>query len=266
MVCSKGNNLGTRKQIERVSTAWESKSRSLIDSAVSKQFLEPRPRQMADGEDWSRLLRDHPIFSPSNQNKSNFLELSTLSLRDSDGVDSSDTGSSTFGRRQTMILKDADVIVAAGKEIRMSPFGDIKLSRSTRKSYKVCRSTAFLSPKTHNLFQTLHTPNLQFEIRQISLNPSGKLLAVAGTHQAAVVVLPRAGYSRLVPDVIDCKYALPLLFRLFSYLQLFRCVQIGQFYHAANTSAAIAKIDWHPWGESGSTLLIMTVDGKLRYV
>jgi nucleoporin NUP82 len=116
------------------------------------------------------------------------------------------------------------------------------------------------------LFQTLHTPNLQFEIRQISLNPSGKLLAVAGIHQIAVVVLPRVGYSRLVPEVIDCKYAPPLLFKLFLTIQLFRCVQIGQFYHAANTSAAIAKIDWHPWGEAGSTLLVMTVDGKLRFV
>jgi nucleoporin NUP82 len=120
--------------------------------------------------------------------------------------------------------------------------------------------------KTHDQLQTLHTPNLQFEIRQISLNPSGKLLAVAGTHQVAVVVLPRAGYSRLVPEVIDCKYALPLFFKLFPYLKLFRCVQIGQFYHAANTSAVIAIIDWHPWGEAGSTLLVMTVDGKLRYV
>ena len=45
---------------------------------------------------------------------------------------------------------------------------------------------------------------------------------------------------------------------------VFRCVQIGQFYHAANASAVIAKIDWHPWGEAGSTLLVMTVDGKLR--
>ena len=111
------------------------------------QLLERRPRQMADGEDWSRLLQDHPIFSPSNHIKSNFLELSTLSLRDSHNVDSSDTGSSTFGRRQTMILKDADLIVAADKEIRMSSFGDIKLSRSTRKSYKVCRSTVFVSPE-----------------------------------------------------------------------------------------------------------------------
>ena len=45
-----------------------------------------------------------------------------------------------------------------------------------------------------------------------------------------------------------------------------RCVQVGQFYHATDTSAAIAKIDWHPWGEAGSTLLVMTVNGKLRYV
>jgi len=53
--------------------------------------------------------------------------------------------------------------------------------------------------------KTLHTPNIQFEIRQISLNPSGKLLAVAGAYQVAVIVLPRSGYSRLVPESIDCK-------------------------------------------------------------
>jgi nucleoporin NUP82 len=170
---------------------------------------------MAEAEDWSKILQDHPIFSPPHQNRPNLLELSTLSLRDSENVDSSDAGSSTFGRRQTMILKDSDLIVAAGQEIRMSSFGDIKLSTSTRKSYKVACPTVFLSFKTHDLSQTLHTPNLQFEIRQISLNPSGKLLAVAGTHQVAVIVLPRAGYSRLVPEAIDCKYALPLLSRLF---------------------------------------------------
>ena len=100
---------------------------------------------MADGEDWSRLLQDHPIFSSPNQNKSNFLELSTLSLRVSDNVDPPDAGPSTSGRRQTMILKDADLIVAVDKEIRMSSFGDIKLSKSIRKSYKVCHPTVFLS-------------------------------------------------------------------------------------------------------------------------
>lgn len=56
--------------------------------------------------------------------------------------------------------------------------------------------------------QTLHTPNIQFEIHQISLNPSGKLLAVAGAFQVAVVVLPRSGFARLVPESVDCKYIL----------------------------------------------------------
>lgn len=60
-------------------------------------------------------------------------------------------------------------------------------------------------------FQVLHTPNVQFEIHQLALNPSGKLLAVAGAFQVAVVVLPRPGFTRLVPATIDCKYALLML-------------------------------------------------------
>jgi hypothetical protein len=59
----------------------------------------------------------------------------------------------------------------------------------------------------HPCGQTLHTPNVQFEIHQISLNTSGKLLAVAGAFQVAVIVLPRSGFTRLVPDTVDCKYA-----------------------------------------------------------
>lgn len=51
----------------------------------------------------------------------------------------------------------------------------------------------------------MHTPGLSFDIRQLVVNPSGKLLAVAGSHQVAVVVLPRPGYMRLVPTNIDCK-------------------------------------------------------------
>ncbi|PPQ66758.1 hypothetical protein CVT24_008715 [Panaeolus cyanescens] len=193
---------------------------------------------MADDE-WTASLRDHPIFSlpeslgSSTRGPLNPLELSTNTLPKFIEKDPNVDSPIPSGRRQTMVLKDADLIVAAGKEIRMSPFGDLKLSQSARKSYK-----------------TLRTPNMQFEIHQIALNPTGKLLAIAGAFQVAVVVLPRAGYTRLVPDVIECKHVL--------------AVSIGQYYHATNTAAAIAKIDWHPWGEAGSTLLVMTVDGKLR--
>ena len=47
---------------------------------------------------------------------------------------------------------------------------------------------------------------MNFEIQQLSLNPNGKLLAVAGAFQVAVVVMPRTGYSRLVSDFIETKY------------------------------------------------------------
>jgi nucleoporin NUP82 len=116
--------------------------------------------------------------------------------------------------------------------------------------------------------QTLHIPNVQFEIHQISLNRSGKLLAIAGAFQVAVVVLPRSGFTRLVPDTVDCKYGFHYNPTLLSTepTAFCRSVQVGQFYHASNAAAPIAKIEWHPWGEAGSTLMVMTVDGKLRYV
>ncbi|KAL0581995.1 hypothetical protein V5O48_000053 [Marasmius crinis-equi] len=181
-------------------------------------------------------LSQHPIFSlpksldPSSQDES-LLELSTSSLPrflQSTSTTTKDTQPS--GRRRVMVLRDTDLVVAAGKELRMASLGDAKASKNPNKSYK-----------------TLHTPNIQFEICQICLNPSGKLLAVAGAYQVAIVVLPRPGYSRLVPASIDCK-----------------SVQIGQFYHASEDAAPIVKVEWHPWGDAGSTLMVMTVDGKLR--
>ncbi|KAJ7904339.1 hypothetical protein B0H14DRAFT_3079228 [Mycena olivaceomarginata] len=165
-------------------------------------------------DDWATLLAAHPIFSPSP----------TLSAGELDASTSANGGA----RRQVMVLKDADLVVAAGSEIRITSLGAARPTGA--KGYK-----------------TLHTPNLQFEIHQIALNPSGKLLAVAGASQVGVVVLPRSGFARLVPDTIDCK-----------------SLQIGQFYHAEKYSPHIAKIQWHPWGESGSTLMVMTEDGKLR--
>ncbi|KAI0068934.1 hypothetical protein BV25DRAFT_1817857 [Artomyces pyxidatus] len=127
-----------------------------------------------------------------------------------------------------MVIKDAELIVAVGKEIRVTALGDTKFIKNTQ-------------------YKTLHTPNVQFEIHQLSLNPSGKLLAVAGAFQVAVVVLPRPGFMKLVPSTIDCK-----------------SIQVGQYFHASPSSAPIAKVDWHPWGEAGSTLLVMTSDGVLR--
>ncbi|KAG2013406.1 hypothetical protein CC2G_010323 [Coprinopsis cinerea AmutBmut pab1-1] len=188
-------------------------------------------------EAWGPLLRDHPIFSLSTKgleglddNRKSQLELSTNTLSRFTTVDPKQDDATPSGRRQVMALRDTDLVVAVGKELRIASLGDIKLGRSARKTYKV-----------------MHTPNVNFEIHQISLNPSGKLLAIAGAFQVAVVVMPRPGYNRLVPDSIDCK-----------------AVQVGKYYHARDSSVPVAKIDWHPWGEAGSTLLVMTTDGRLR--
>ncbi|KAH7924035.1 hypothetical protein BV22DRAFT_1091637 [Leucogyrophana mollusca] len=189
-----------------------------------------------DQDDWSSILDGHPIFSFTGcygdlgVDAEESLELSTNTLHKLTRVDPSGDGSSLSGRRQVMVLKDADLILANGKELRITSLGDSKLGRSTRKTYKV-----------------LNTPTIDFEIHQITPNPSGKLLAVAGAYQVAVVVLPRAGYLKLVPTAIECK-----------------AIQVGQFHHASKSSVPIAKIEWHPWGEAGSTLMVMTVDGKLR--
>lgn len=190
---------------------------------------------MSNQDEWDAILDGHPIFDISKSlaagsfNSEVALELSTNSFKSPFGEDSCGAADPLSGRRQVMTLKDADLIVAVGTELRIASLGDIGLGKGTR-SYKV-----------------LHTPNVQFEIKQINLNPSGKILAIAGTYQVAVIILPRPGYSKLVPAFIDCK-----------------ALHVGQFYHGSKTSAPVVKIEWHPWGEAGSTLMVMTADGKLR--
>jgi len=92
---------------------------------------------MNSDNEWSETLEDHPIFSQPNVSKSSTaeIELSANTLPHFVEVDPLDDGPLPSGRRRTMVLKDADLIVAVGKEIRMSSLGDTK---STKKSYKVC--------------------------------------------------------------------------------------------------------------------------------
>ena len=146
-----------------------------------------------ESDDWASLLNGHPIFSSSTDTS-----LSQLL----------DDSPSPPGRRQVMVLKDADLIVAIGKELRVTSLGDAKLGKGKSKSYKVpITYCMILSSNVDLLLQVLHTPNIQFDITQLSLNPTRKLLVVAGTFQVAVVVLPRPGFMRLVPTIIDCKCA-----------------------------------------------------------
>ncbi|KLO19835.1 hypothetical protein SCHPADRAFT_864426 [Schizopora paradoxa] len=185
---------------------------------------------MTGNDDWTALLDKHPIFSRSKPFiKDESFELSLDSIPDFTKNGDLDENTTFSGRRQVMCMKDADLLLASGSEVRMASLGDAKMSGGSSRSYKI-----------------LHTPNIDFDIQQICLNPNRKLLAVAGVYQVAIIALPSGGFSKLVNARIDCK-----------------SLRIGKDYHSSDSSP-IAKVDWHPWGETGSTLLVMTTDGKLR--
>lgn len=92
----------------------------------------------AKDDDWNNILTDHPIFFvPKNISEftgGHDLELSTNTLNKLAGADNEVTPS---GRRQIMLLKNDDLIVAVGSELRMTSLNDSKLGRSTKRSYKV---------------------------------------------------------------------------------------------------------------------------------
>ena len=44
-----------------------------------------------------------------------------------------------------------------------------------------------------------------------------------------------------------------------------RSLVIDEHLYNASSLSVITKVDWHPWGESGQSLWILTSDGKLRY-
>ncbi|KAG8965932.1 hypothetical protein FRC03_012768 [Tulasnella sp. 419] len=163
----------------------------------------------------------HPIFSVEDPGS---LSLSDLQTDD-------ELEDFPPNKRNVMVVRGSDLIVAVGSQLRITSLVDARASSSQSKAaYKI-----------------LHTTNIDFDIEQLVLSPGGKLLAVVGLNQLAVVVLPRPAYAKLVTTKVDCK-----------------CHQVGQYYHATEGAPRIVKVDWHPWGEGGSSLLVMTADGAFR--
>lgn len=130
---------------------------------------------MSGEEDWEELLRNHPVFSlpksvsgPRGKGQES-LNLSLSSLPDFVNLDPIDDKPTPSGRRQAVAIKDADLIVAVGTEVRITSLGDSKGARnSSEKFYKVCavargvngallnltRSRRFCIPRTCNLKST----------------------------------------------------------------------------------------------------------------
>ena len=75
---------------------------------------------------------------------------------------------------------------------------------------------------------------------------NSKLLAIVGRSEVAVIVLPRKEWSALISGKIECRTA-----------------SVGPYYHGPRSST-IASIKWHPLGNSGAALCILTEDAVLR--
>lgn len=100
----------------------------VVDHRTSVSYPE-----MDAHEDWGSILNGHPIFTPEDNADNNSLELSVNTLSRVAG-DEQITG----GRKQLMLIKDADLVVAIGKTIRMTSLTDSRLNGTAKQSYKVC--------------------------------------------------------------------------------------------------------------------------------
>jgi len=103
--------------------------------------MAPAPSSSTHTPNWESVLDGHPIFNPSSgsgDDKNSWkadntsLELSISSL--SNAIQ--DSGAPR-GRRQVMLVKDADLIVAVGKQVRMTSLTESQLSTSGEQSFKV---------------------------------------------------------------------------------------------------------------------------------
>ena len=108
---------------------------------------------MDTDEDWNSLLSSHPIFAlpksvsgPTGKGKSS-LELSHNTLSDFTNLDPDNDEATPSGRRQVMVIKDSDIIIAAGSEIRIASLSDAKLRRCASQNHKV--STARVEATCH---------------------------------------------------------------------------------------------------------------------
>jgi hypothetical protein len=98
---------------------------------------------MSSEDEWTSILQGHPIFTPLSseehhrQDASRTLVLSTDTLTKFIATEPTEDERVPAGRRQVMVLKDADLIVAVGKEIRICSLGDARHNRDAKKTYKV---------------------------------------------------------------------------------------------------------------------------------
>ncbi|PWN35586.1 uncharacterized protein FA14DRAFT_44270 [Meira miltonrushii] len=194
------------------------------------------PEVLADDSSWLDTLPDHPIFTaPTNHSAKG------------------KTQDDFLAERTCMAIRNVDVLVSHGRELRMASLLDSK--------YRSSNGTSSSTHLNQSSYKHLISPALDFDIERLIINPTGKLLAAVGSHKVAVVFLPRPGGLSKGASVRETTSApsQPTGLRV-------KAAIVGSFYHHDRIGGKmrLADVRWHPWGEMGSSLMIMTKDGILR--
>lgn len=80
-------------------------------------------------------------------------------------------------------------------------------------------------------------------MKQIELNETGRYLAVVGEYDVAVVILPRVVWSDNKREVVQTT-----------------SWSLGTVFHSP-----VSKVHWHPLSEKQAHLMVLSLDGALRY-
>lgn len=149
-------------------------------------------------------------------------------------ADAGSIGADTTRRASLLAVRGTDLIAVVENEVRITSLAQAKRTLSG-------------GDESALAYKVLANEHLDFGITQVLVNPTGKLLAVAGTHELVMLILPRRGYMQHVGQACPVKG-----------------MRVGAYYHAPHGCAALAQCGWHPLGRDGASLLALTEDGLVR--
>lgn len=183
--------------------------------------------------------------NPAEASKENYDTLQNGSSSNGDYV----------GPNRILARRGAEIFVVVGKQIR---WADLTLLKD---GWDLQQETPSKGPKAHVNGKIEHTnedapedgsyrilnPSIGERIRQLSISPNGKLLALATSHTVHLAILPDSSHLGQVPNK-------PIKLKTYT---------IGPATHVLSQSP-IASVLWHPCGVSGNCLVTVTTDAVVR--
>ncbi|WFC97712.1 hypothetical protein MYAM1_000431 [Malassezia yamatoensis] len=140
-------------------------------------------------------------------------------------------------KHQLLAVRGMELIVVVQNEIRFTSLAQAKRALSSGDNHEA----------NALLYKVLTSEVLTFEIRGIMVNPTGKLLLVYGSSELVILLLPRRSCLQSVGT--DCGV---------------KGMRVGSYFHAPKGCSPVAQCGWHPRGQDGASLIVLTEDALLR--